>query len=538
MRPRLQRPRLPAARAAALALLAAGCGRCGRPAAAPPERWLPDDARGALVLPKLGEAASQLSALLHTALSVPAAAGLSEPWAALRTQLGFDPLDPAGLAGAGLDPERGAAAAATPAGPVLLVLPLADADRLDALLTRLARERLGAAVREEAGAGAARVVQIRRAAGQPPALAWAVLPGAALVASGPGCAAAVADAAARPESASLLASAPFAAARGALGAGLSAIAFAPGASLAADLPPARDGAAIGLRAGGGGLLLRAALLLPPARAEVWREVAGGEGAAAAGQEELARLPAGLFAAGRFGGDPAALARRVSYALPPEAAARLARARLDLVGDLAAHLAPGAAAGLWLAPGFDPAAFSGGVAAAARDPFRLVHLAGLVRVRDREKLRAGLERLARAGPALGARISSRPIAGGGAWSARVGGGQVSWALEGERLFFAGGSGAGPLAALRAGRDGWTPPTAAARAALASGGAAAVLDFGSLVRSFRTLPGEAFGTGPDGFVVRALVDRFLEPASHLAAASLRLEVLPGAARIDLEVEALSP
>jgi hypothetical protein len=184
-----------------------------------------------------------------------------------------------------------------------------------------------------------------------------------------------------------------------------------------------------------------------------------------------------------------------------------------------------------------AAVSGGVAEAARDPFRLVHLAAVARVRDPQGLRAGLERLARSGPALGVKVAARPLAGGSpSWSARIGGGQLAWALDGDRLLLAGGS--GRLEALRSGRGGWKPPTAASGEALASGGAGAVLDFGSLVRSFRALPPEAFGTGPDGFVLRSLADRFLEPASHLAAASLRLEVLPAAARIDLEIEALSP
>jgi hypothetical protein len=536
MRPRPQRPRLATARLAALALFAAGCGRCARPPAASPERWLPGDARGAVVLPQLGEAALQLGALLRTALTIPAAGGLSEPWAAVKIQLGFDPLDPEGLAGAGLDTDRPAAAAMA-GGTLLLALPLADPAKLDVLLARLARERLGASVRREESRGRARVVEYRRAAEGPAALSWAALEGVALVSPGPGGPEAIAAAAARPEEASLLRSAPFAAARAALGGGLSAVAFAPGASLAADLPPARDGAALGLRAGASGLVLRAALLLAPERAEVWREVAGGGAAAAAGQEELARLPAGLFAAGRFGGDPTALARRITYLLSPAQSARLARAKLDPVRDLAAHLAPGGAAGLWLAPTFDMAAVSGGVAAAARDPFRLVHLAGIQRVRDARLLRAGLERLARAGPALGLRIASQALPGGArAWSARLGGGQVAWALDGDRLLFAGGS--GRLEALRAGGEGWKPPTAAARTALSSGGAAAVLDLGALVRDFGALRPEAFGTGPDGFVLRALADRFLEPASHLVAASLRLEVLPAAARIDLEIEARSP
>jgi hypothetical protein len=63
---------------------------------------------------------------------------------------------------------------------------------------------------------------------------------------------------------------------------------------------------------------------------------------------------------------------------------------------------------------------------------------------------------------------------------------------------------------------------------------VLDVGRLVAGFRGLPGASFGTGPDGFVMRALVERFLEPASHLTAVSARLELLPGAARLELSVE----
>jgi hypothetical protein len=135
-----------------------------------------------------------------------------------------------------------------------------------------------------------------------------------------------------------------------------------------------------------------------------------------------------------------------------------------------------------------------------------------------------------------KIAARPLPGGApSWRAAVGGGQLAWALEGDRLLLAGG--AGRLEAMRAG-GGWRPPTEASRAALDSGGAAAALDFGRLVGSFQALPPEVFGTGPDGFVLRALADRFLEPASHLAAASLRLEVLPAAARVDLEIEARSP
>jgi hypothetical protein len=51
----------------------------------------------------------------------------------------------------------------------------------------------------------------------------------------------------------------------------------------------------------------------------------------------------------------------------------------------------------------------------------------------------------------------------------------------------------------------------------------------------MPEEAFGTGPSGFVMRSLVDRFLDPASRLSALSLRADLAQGALVLGLEVEA---
>jgi hypothetical protein len=525
---------LPKALAASV-LLAAGCGR--RPPQPPPERFLPASAGLAVLVPALGEGAAAAGKLLRAASEVAATAAVAESAASMRAQIGLDPFDPAGLAAAGLDPARAAGLALLPGGGGLLVLPVADQEKLDALLARLARDRGGAPHREESRAGGATVVAFRRGPGGPAALAYAVEQGSALVAPGPGAPALAGAAADRAEAESLGASPAFASARGALGEGLAALAYAPaGSPFLAGLPPLRDGAAAGLRPLPGGLEVRAALLLPPGRHDVWREVAGGEGAAGAGRDELAALPADLFAAARFGGDPAALGRRLGYALPAEVAARLGRARFDLARDLFGHLAPGAAAGLSLAPRLDVGALSrGGAAAAAADPFRLVHLAAVARVRDPVGLRASLERLASSGRALGLRVSARQLPGGGsAWAAPLGGGVLTWALRGDRLLVAGG--ARRLEALLGTGPRWKAPTPAAGAALASGGAAGALDVGALVAAFRALPPESFGTGPDGFVVRSLADRFLEPASRLRAASARLEVLAGAARVDVVVEAV--
>ncbi len=58
---------------------------------------------------------------------------------------------------------------------------------------------------------------------------------------------------------------------------------------------------------------------------------------------------------------------------------------------------------------------------------------------------------------------------------------------------------------------------------------------VVAAVRDKPEEAFGSGPSGFVMRSLVDRFLEPASRVPAVSLRADLAPGALVLAVEVEA---
>jgi hypothetical protein len=76
-------------------------------------------------------------------------------------------------------------------------------------------------------------------------------------------------------------------------------------------------------------------------------------------------------------------------------------------------------------------------------------------------------------------------------------------------------------------------------LASGGLGAVVfDTRNAAASVRALPPEAFGTGPTGFVMRSLVERFVEPAERIEAASLRATVEPGALVLALEVQPAPP
>jgi len=122
----------------------------------------------------------------------------------------------------------------------------------------------------------------------------------------------------------------------------------------------------------------------------------------------------------------------------------------------------------------------------------------------------------------------------------GGDALTVALRGDRLVGAGGPGRfGALEArLADGGKGYQAPTDASRELLGDGPAALVVDPGNLVKSARALPPGAYGTGPDGFVMRSLADRLVEPASHLRAVALRLEVREGAAVIDLAVEGEPP
>ncbi|HQR30090.1 MAG TPA: hypothetical protein PLL32_06745, partial [Anaeromyxobacteraceae bacterium] len=83
----------------------------------------------------------------------------------------------------------------------------------------------------------------------------------------------------------------------------------------------------------------------------------------------------------------------------------------------------------------------------------------------------------------------------------------------------------------------PPTDGEKAALGTGRGGARPDVDHLVRSIEALPEEAYGTGPNAVVMRSLVNRYLEPASALSAVSARLDLVPGAALVDLDVDGRS-
>jgi hypothetical protein len=512
------------------ASLAAACqgGRRGPP----PERFVPRDASAVIVIPEAGRAARELGDLHSTLAGFPGAAEIAGARGTLAAQLGFDPLDPDALADAGLDPRRGAAiatleaaagGAATAPRSVLVALPVGDAPKLEGLLVRLARDRVGATERTAETRGEVSVVVLRAPGAPAPALAYAIVQHTALVCAGPGGPAAVAAAAALAPAASLSDSAPWKAARAALGEQPAAVQWIPpGSPLLARMWPFRDGIALGISAASGRLSARVAMLLGDREASFRALAADGAGA-----KLVARLDPEAQLAARFDGDLAILGKKLVPIVPGAERARLAAKGVDLERDLFGALGPGAAVALSLSPRLEVAGLA--LDALRADPLRAVEFEALLPVKDAAAAEAVSGRLAAA--ARGRRID-------GAWRIRTPTGEIAWRVDAaEGRIAAAGGRPGRLDALlaRPEGEGWRAPTSAAGAALSGGLGGAILDPARLVAAVRALPEEAFGTGPSGFVMRSLVDRLVDPASRLAAVSLRADLAEGALVLALEVEA---
>lgn len=521
---------------ASLAPVACDGGRRGPP----PERFVPGATRAALIVPDTGRAATALAALHASVAGFPGAGDLAGSRGALAAQLGFDPLDPAALADAGVDARRGAAVAlleapGAPAGEpsaTLVVLPARDGSKLEQLLARLARDRLGATERTSEPRGAAAAVAFRRPGGGPPALTYVLVERTALLTTHPAGPDLVARAATLSPDAALSGHAGWKLARAALGEDVSAIAFAPaGSKLLDGLWAFKDGVALGVSAASGRLSARLAMLLGPREPSFRALAAEGAGAAL-----VARLDPAAPLAARWDGDFAALGQKLVPMVSPRDRAGLERRGLDLQRDLFSVLAPGGAVALAL-----PSRLALGelTADAVRaDPLRALEFEAVLPVRSRPDAAAALERLARATGAPRGR--GRGHADDGVVRLRTPSGEIGWRLEpgAGRLVVAGGRPGrldALLARLAGAEPGWKARTPTAAAALAGGLGGVALDAPRLVAAVRALPDEAFGGGPSGFVMRSIVERAVEPAARLAAVSLRAQLAPGALRLDLEVEA---
>jgi hypothetical protein len=511
---------LPVAVALSLALLA-GCSRCGKPAGGPPpERFVPAASAGVVLVPVMAEASRQAEALLGAVVARPGGADLAAVRTATGMQLGFDLLDPRSLELAGFDPKRGLAIAEVEARPgepgtPLLVLPVGDEKRLEALVTRLATDRLGAVDHAEERAEGSTLVVWRRAPGEPPVLAQAPVPGSLLVAIGPSSPAVVRAALALDPALSVAGSPAWKRGRAALGDGLPLMMWVPRDAPALASLPRNDGAALGIAAGATGVKVVVAGLLGPQESRL-RPLAG----TGDGSTRPSPLDPATVVAWRISADPSALFRTAVEA-------RLVPGLPELQA-LVDQLAPGADVGFGVAPG---ATLGSALSPKAlQDPLRLVKVEAVWSLKDPKAFIAACDRLVE-GPGL------HP--GSGAWRLTRGKAEVAWRVQGSQVALAAGApgGLAPLLARAAGRAaGFDGPGVAT--ALAGGLGGVVVHGDNLVAALRALPPEAFGSGPDAVVARSMSEKAVDSLGRGAMTSLRADLPEGAIRLTLDLKLGTP
>ncbi|MCA2977838.1 MAG: hypothetical protein INH37_06110 [Myxococcaceae bacterium] len=499
-----------AARLAVLvAVLAAGCSRCGTKAGAEAgiERVLPRNAVAVVVVPSLERSGEKLRLLEQVKVAgfVAPLQGFASARAfadALVGQLGVDVRNPAELAKAGLDPARGLAAAALLTGDAYLVLPVKDAAALHARLEGLAVNRLGAGAAGEQTVGRVVVKTFSRQQGQPPRLGYALADGWAFVAAD----AAIAK---LPQAASLTdvdrltADAQLTKARASAGA-VDVYAWFPSGSVALQPTP----------------LLNAfvtATLTPSAfTVDVTGQWKGAPELLAALEARPARdvavaLPADAFLTGRYTGDAAGLGALAKAAVGPLLARAFDEGGLDVRAEVLEQLEPGAVFSLSLAdrPPMDRGVPSFDVR--QTNPFAYVHLSGVAPVKQAAVVMPTLEKVAALAPRFGARLERQQRDGKElfftTWSQGQG---VHFAPKGATVVFA--SPVQRLDALLA------SPAAPGPMATAAHAVEVKVDLVKLSGSVRALPESAWGLG--GFALKPTTVRWLDATDDLRAVTLRL------------------
>lgn len=488
---------------------------------------MPASVRAAVVLPEVARSANELSSLLTSVAGFPGAGEVAGLRGAVAAQLGFDPLDREALERAGVDPARGAAFAFldTPSPSSLLVIPVANGPAVEALLARLARDRLGAETRTASARGGASVVTFRRGPDGPPALSYALVERYALVGAGSPGMEAVASSTALPTEASLANSPPFTAAMRALGDGEALVAFLPTSKSGQLLSALKDGAAVALSAEKERVLLRLAVLLGDRAPSFASLIGSGEA-----KKLVERLAPSAPLVARWDGNPAALGARIVSLLPKEGRDALSARGLDLDRDVFAILLPGSAASFSLAPTFTMSELS--VDLLVSDAPRAVEMELVTPVTA-----AASEAALHWGKFADPKSPPHP-SGDGRVHVRTPSGEIGWRIAGGRLALACGR-PGRLEALLERLDGkgegWKSPETASTLGLSGGLGGFVLNVPALAGAVSNLPASAFGTGPTGFIVRSALERFLGPARRILAVEARAELKSGV--LLFEVEALA-
>jgi hypothetical protein len=485
---------------------------------------LPGHPSAAVVTAPLGGIAQHLAALADRASTLPGGEQLGEVRRAMTARLGFDALTREGLLAAGLDPDRGAAAAFFEGplrGEFVAALPMAKPDLFLQTAQRLLERGGFAAV-----AGQPQSVKLFDRRGE--RVGVAVVRGHGMVARTRDPAASIADAGARQHEQTLASDAGLDAARKRLGA-QDFIAWAPAGS---SMPRrftryALPGdVAVSLQGSQQGIASRVFAQLPEVDA---RRAQGALPGGGASLTEM--LPADAPLRARLGIAPGRLLDSVRGA--PDLAALLDRLR-GADAEAFASVAPGVVISLALARGANIGqAMDYGLDWRRKSPFDTVQLVALADVVDRNRLMKAFEQIAKALPQLGARAERKGDDFQVTYAAGKGARFGVREIDGKTVAYLMGGPLRPEELSRTPRS--TNPEAAAL--YEDAGAALRVDFGKLAVALRELPTSAYGSGPQSYVARSLVSQVIDPLRTVRL-SVAAEAFPDRVGGSVDVELVAP
>ncbi len=506
------------------------------PAASSPERYLDAQTQIVITAPSLGALATQLGDLYQRASAAPDFKELAAEYRAATTLIGFDPLDPKDLERAGLDPTRAVLIGTFEDEPVF-VLPVKDPSQFDATLRHLAVVSASSAepaepkkgeaarpgIRSVAKVGDLEIVTFRADADTRPEFGYFMRDGQAILCDGRKAEQILPAVSAIPLEKSLAESAAWRSARATLGEDLDLVVYVPpGSGILEDVNAFHEGAAIGMRSGKTRMVMRALVSLGPDRLSRVRQLLGDlKSARSAGLAELKRLDPKAILALRWGGEMAAVASQLDVFADKELK-QLSKRGADLRRDIIENLVPGAALSLSPVPGARLAEMHDD------NPFQLMKIALELKVRDPAKVRRFFAHVKGLAKGKRVRFDTRRLPGGGnAWTLRKEGIAITWALNVDRfnVFVGPGKETPPSA------GGFAAPTPDAKRALETGVGGMAVDFVGLIEALRGLTPDALG--PD-FMRRLVIEHWSDWVSQVRAASLRFDLIEGAALFDLVVE----
>ncbi|NMO21316.1 hypothetical protein HPC49_32775 [Pyxidicoccus fallax] len=532
-----------------LVLALAGCSRCGKEAgpaagtsAAGPARYLPRDARAAVVINDLGALGEKLARFQNLKVASFAAQMQNFPTAegyvsAVMKQVGVDLRSRQALETAGIDPGRGAGAAFLGGNRAVSIVGVKDADKLTETFGNFARTRLGASEKKDASVDGGKLVTFGRPNAPEPSLGLLFLKGTdfALLGAGPSIAT-LGTLATLPQEKSLASEPVLAASLQRLPSERDFHVWIPGGTGFIVPPGTVEGITLTGRIENDAVTLRADAPWPDTQASLAALDAVKDAADLSGA-----LPADSFLVARFRGDPSHLDGAWPYLAGGYITRAVQKSGLDMKGEVLDNFKPGMVLGVSLSPTVNLGAGMPALDLRRTNPFRFVHLVALADTEDAAKTQSTLEKLPAMADDFGAKVEPADLSGQRVYltSYRAGeGAHFALGPNGRLVMAAPKARLESTLASLAKPAGGSPVADDLKDAGKDAAFSVVLDLRRLSDAVKNLPSEAWGIG--GFAIKATTVRWLEATDDLRAvtlavsrkekalqAELSLRLTPGAA-----------